>query len=299
MKSIYFLINRCNKATPFLLCMFMCLSGLTLPAHAIQPAYAAFADGDGDIYVTTKNGTLHWLQHTGRMSGADSWVNFGASKVVGDKATSKNLLNTKMFSGDDGIIYTINNKGQLLWSRHDGRFNGSQVWTNGNKLSIIGNGWNKYSHVFSGGDGIIYAITTDGKMLWFRHTGWLDGTAKWTADSGKQVSKGWVGVLKVFSGGNGVIYSIMPSGRLRWHRHDGRLTGTDNWVNAGVHSVVGYNWQGYRQVFTGGDGIIYAITAKGDLLWHRHTGWLTGKDTWAPIPATDAGRVIMSGLAIN
>jgi hypothetical protein len=272
------------------------LTGFSLPVQAIQSAYAAFADGDGDIYTIAKNGSLRWYQHTGRMSGADTWANFATAKVVGDKATGNNLLNNKIFSGDDGVIYTIAKSGKLYWSRHDGRFTGSQSWANGGRLTQIGSGWNNFVHAFSGGDGIIYAISADGKMYWFRHSGWLTGSSNWAPNSGVQISKGWQGAVKVFSGGDGIIYSIMSSGLLRWHRHNGRLSGSDDWANGGAHLPVGYNWQNFRQVFTGGDGIIYAIKANGQVLWNRHIGWLTGVDAWAPEPVTnDAGRVITKG----
>lgn len=294
MKPINYLVNNYTKTASSLL-LSLCLTGFSLSAQAIQSAYAAFADGDGDIYTIAKNGKLRWYQHTGRMTGADNWVNFGTAKIVGDKATGNNLLNKKIFSGDDGIIYTITNSGKLLWSRHDGRFTGSQVWANPGKATLIGNGWNKYTQVFSGGDGVIYAITTDGKMLWYRHSGWLDGVNKWATGSGNQVGKGWQDTIKVFSGGNGVIYSIMKSGLLRWHRHNGRLTGSDDWANKGAQRQVGYNWQGFRQVFTGGDGIIYGIKANGDLVWNRHVGWLTGVNAWASAPSTESGSIIANG----
>lgn len=294
MKAINSLTHLRNKiASPLL--VILGLTTFASSAHAIQSAYSAFADGDGDIYTIAKNGKLRWYQHTGRMTGKDTWGNSVEAKIVGDRATTNNLLNSKIFSGDDGVIYTITNSGKLLWSRHDGRFTGSQTWANGGKLTVIGTNWHKYIHVFSGGDGVIYAITTDGRMLWYRHSGWLDGTNKWAASSGVQVGKGWTGAIKVFSGGNGVIYSIMSSGLLRWHRHNGRLIGSDEWANNGAQRQVGYNWQVLRQVFTGGDGIIYGIQANGNLIWNRHIGWLTGANTWAPAPNTEVGKTIATG----
>jgi Tachylectin len=286
-------INHVRRTLAF--CLPLGLVFFASNTYAIQSAYAAFADGDGNIYTIAKNGKLQWRQHTGRMTGVDTWANFGTPKVVGDKATNNNLLNSKIFSGDDGVIYTLTNSGQLLWSRHDGRFVGNQSWANRNKLSVIAKGWGRYKHVFSAGDGVIYAISTDGKMFWFRHTGWLDGSRRWAANSGRQVGKGWQDAIKVFSGGNGVIYSTVASGLLRWHRHNGRLLGTDDWVNKGIHVPVAFNWQGYRQLFSGGDGIIYGITANGNVIWNRHVGWLTGAGIWAPPPITDAGRVVAQG----
>ena len=39
--------------------------------------------------------------------------------------------------------------------------------------------------------------------------------------------------------------------------------------------------QRFIQLVPGGNGIIYAIQADGQLLWYRHTGWQTGANTWA------------------
>jgi Tachylectin len=301
MKFSSFTSARMRNAKAYSVALLICcLTGFTSTAHAIQSAYAAFADGDGDIYTITNDGNLRWYQHNGRMTGLDTWADSGQAKVVYDTATTNNWANAKILSGDDGVIYTINNNGQLFWSRHDGRFTGSQTWANqGNAKLISTTDWNRFAHIISGGDGVLYAITNDGKMLWFRHLGWADGANKWAPGSGKQIGKGWDGVIKVFSGGNGVIYSIMSSGRLRWHRHDGRLTGTDNWAFTGIHRVVGYNWQSYTQVFTGGDGIIYAVKANGDVIWNHHTGWLTGMDAWAPAPKNATGRIITRGWILR
>lgn len=290
------------KAASFLLLM-LCFISFFSPAYAIENPYAAFGDGDGNIYTIPADGKLRWLQHTGRMTGAVTWTNNGAAKATNDSTTKNNWLNNKIFSGGDGVIYTVNNAGQLLWSRHDGRFIGSQDWVNRDKTTLLlSSNWNKYQHVFSGGNGVIFAITTDGKMLWFRHDGWLSGSKKWADGSGKQIASGWQGAVKVFSGGNGVIYSILPNGRLRYNRYDDYLTGAsnwDSWFNGGVNLVVGYPplqpWQDFKQVFSSGDGIIYAIKANGDMFWYRHTGWLTGAETWL----TNAGKLIKRDLILR
>ncbi len=49
-------------------------------------------------------------------------------------------------------------------------------------------------------DGIIYAITQNNDLMWYRHEGRNDGTFRWTFNEGKKVGNGW-NVKHVFSGG--------------------------------------------------------------------------------------------------
>ncbi|WP_394752449.1 tachylectin-related carbohydrate-binding protein [Crenothrix sp.] len=294
--------NNASAAAKVASCLLLLLYLTTFLslAHASQSNnYAAFGNSNGDIYTLANDGKLRWFQHTDRMVGKHPLADNQKAKIVGDMTTLSNWSTTKVIPANEGVIYLIDNKGQLLWSRYDSKFTGSQQWLNPNKMTVIGNGWQNYQHVFSGGDGVIYALTTDGNMRWFRHTGWQDGSNKWAAGSGKQISKGWQGTAKIFSGGDGVIYSIIKGGRLRWHRHLGRLTGEDNWSNKGIHKTVGFNWQNFRHVFSSGDGVIYGTTSNGDLAWHRHNGWLTGMDLWARAPQTNASRVIANGLSLH
>jgi hypothetical protein len=52
--------------------------------------------------------------------------------------------------------------------------------------------------VFSGGDGVIYAIRDPGDLLWNRHDGRNDGSFRWASDTGKKVGYGW-NLKQVFS----------------------------------------------------------------------------------------------------
>lgn len=284
----YICITGLRRSFYAFLLMLISLSGFSTSSYALHLSVTekdiVFGDHSGAIYYLTQDWNMpsclfsHNLKASAiRKCGG---LEFTDERTIVDWHWGETF---KMFSGDDGIIYVIDSTGRLYWFRHNNDFTHKLTFNqgvNGKIGSLIGSGWQQYSHVFSGGDGIIYAITKTGKMLWFRHTGRLDGSNKWASGSGRQVSRGWQGTKKVFSGDNGVIYSIMETGRLRWHKHLGRLTGTDNWVNKGIHQVVGFNWQRFPQVFSTNDGIIYAVTTSGDLLWHRHSGWLTGKAEW-------------------
>ena len=71
-----------------------------------------------------------------------------------------------------GLIYAIDHNKDLLWFHHEGRDDGTFRWSHpeghGQK---VGNLWD-FEHVFSGGDGVIYAIIRpEGDLLWFCHEG--------------------------------------------------------------------------------------------------------------------------------
>ncbi len=237
---------------------------------------------------------LLWYRHDGIGDGSFTWAQGSGNKVGNGWSNFK-----QVFSGGDGVIYAIQNTeidlrtgrrtgGHLLWYRHDGRGDGSFTWApgSGNK---VGNGWNNFKQVFSGGDGVIYAIRDNGDLLWYRHDGIGDGSFTWAQGSGNQVGNGW-NFWQVFSGGDGVIYAIQNTeidlrtgrrtgGHLLWYRHDGRGDGSFTW-GPDSGNQVGSGWRGFKQVFAGGDGVIYAIQNNGDLLWYRHDGRGNGSNTW-------------------
>jgi hypothetical protein len=218
--------------------------------------------------------------------------------------------------------------GDLMWARHLGRANGSFKWEGPKQ---VGTGWMGFEHVFSGGDGIIYAVdptveardhatwgttpASGGNLWWYRHVGWEDGSFKW--EGPKKVGTGWGGFKHIFSGGDGLIYAVTPivearlpigigeamggrpasGGDLMWYRHVGREDGSFKWEGA---KKVGTGWGGFKHIFSGGDGRIYAITPSvearlpigigegmggrqasgGDLMWYRHVGREDGSFKW-------------------
>jgi hypothetical protein len=106
-------------------------------------------------------------------------------------------------------------------------------------------------------DAVIYAISPNNDLMWYRHEGRNDGTFRWTSNEGRKVGVGW-NFKHVFSGGNGIIYAITQNNDLMWYRHEGRNDGTFRWTfNEGKKVGVGWN---FKHVFSGGNGIIYAIT---------------------------------------
>jgi len=140
--------------------------------------------------------------------------------------------------------------------------------------------------------GVIYGIDDDNNLLWYRHTGWTDGSFRWATDKGRTVGTGW-NIPYIFPGDSGVIYTINNDGDLSWYRHTGCETGSFLWA-AGSGNTVARGWH-FKQVFSGGNGVIYAVTSTGDLLWYRHLGYYDGSLRWA----TPSGSRVGTGWNVN
>jgi hypothetical protein len=119
---------------------------------------------------------------------------------------------------------------------------------------------------------VIYAITPDGRLLWYRYTPDPSGTAQWDANSSQQIGDGWQDFTWVFSGGGGLIYAVTPDGDLLYYRDvfgngANAADGSTGWdPNSGA--AIGFGWSDFRHVLSGGGGVIYAVTEDGNLLWY-------------------------------
>ena len=178
-------------------------------------------------------------------------------------------------------IYGIKKDGRLLQTRHVGNQHGIPAWC---LWKQIGNGWRigsdgeNFKQVFSGGAGIMYAITKDGDLLWYRHKGRNEASFSWDGPSkvNDESHKSWHEYKQVFSDG-GAIYAIEPDGTLMWYEHIGRHDGSKSWFGP---EGIGSGWHNFKFVFAGGPGIIYAIKPGGKLLWYRVSRDSKGAFSW-------------------
>ena len=147
------------------------------------------------------------------------------------------------------------------------------------ETGVVGSGWGAFAWTGSGGDGVLYALTTAGALLWYR----FDVAAgKWMTGSGKTIGIGFTPGSKVVNiaiGANGWLYVVRPDGKLVVYQHVGRLTGSASWVN-GSGYVIGSGWTGHEILAPQGDGTLYRQYA-GDLYWFHHTDPSKGPVTWA------------------
>jgi hypothetical protein len=158
-------------------------------------------------------------------------------------------------------------RGRLLFYRDETQ-NGSGLVAG---PSVIGaSGWGEFRFLFSGGDGIIYAVNREGDLLFYRDHN-QDGTGN-VADPSVIGHGGWGEFKFLFSGGSGIIYAVKGGDLLFYRDHNQDGTG-----NVADPSVIGHGgWDALEFVFSGGNGIIYAVKG-GKLLFYRdHTQDGTG-----------------------
>jgi hypothetical protein len=172
--------------------------------HGLQHV---FPGGNGIIYTIADDGILRWYKHNGLFTGVGLETP-GAWEGPKDVGRGWGGLQ-HVFSGGNGIIYTISDDGILRWLRHNGFRTGAGLTTPGawSGPKDVGRGWGNLKHVFSPGrDGIIYTIADDGILRWYKHNGFQTGAGlatpgAWTGP--KDVGRGWGEALKVFA--------LMPS----------------------------------------------------------------------------------------
>ena len=134
-----------------------------------------------------------------------------------------------------------------------------------NTPKVIGQGgWQQFKFLFSGGDGIIYAVNPQGQLLFYRDTT-QNGTGDVNTPSVIGLG-GWQQFKFLFSGGNGIIYAVNQQGQLLFYR-DFTRNGTGD-VN--TPKVIGQGgWQQFKFLFSGGNGNIYAVNQQGQLLFYK------------------------------
>jgi hypothetical protein len=202
---------------------------------------------------------------------------------------------------DDTSIYGVTAAGALVW--HPG-------WTETSTPPTldagrqIGVGWADFAHLVAGGDGILYTLTSTGELRWYRDehrdgSNAPDGSTGWAPGSGVTIRAGLPAFTHVLRGRDGVLYAITPAGELLWYKDVARdgsnaSDGTSGWAD-GSGNQIGTGWSGFRHVVSGGGGVIYAVTEKGDLLWYRDdaqdgTNGPDASSGWAPRSGSRIGR---------
>jgi hypothetical protein len=197
-------------------------------------------------------GDLSWYRHIGRADGSFAWE--GPKKVGNGWGEF-----TRTFPGDDGVIYAITpmkqanvqiegktppaEGGDLLWYRHTGHDDGTAGWDEPKK---VGTGWGEFLQVFSGGNGVIYAVQRNGDLTWYRHIGRADGSFAW--EGPKKVGTGWGEFTHVLHGGQPSIGNVTDEITRFYVDNLGVLT-----VGTPTGPVIRTPDDGYRQTYTFGN----------------------------------------------
>jgi hypothetical protein len=161
------------------------------------------------------------------------------------------------------------------------RLRDASLLTAANTLSevgVVGRGWGSFAWAGAGGDGVVYALTTAGKLVWYR---WNPTAAAWMTGSGSVIGTGFIPgsrVVNIAVGIDGWIYTVRPDGKLVVYQHLGRLTGAASW-STGVGYVLGSGWTANELIVPQGDGTVYRQWG-GDLYWYRHSSPAAGRVVW-------------------
>ena len=151
----------------------------------------------------------------------------------------------------------------------------------------------RFLDLVPGGQGIFYAIQSDGVLLWYRNLGWQTGAATWAnGGSGLQIGIGWHQFVKVMAAADGQIFALNPDGTLLWYQYilSNIQTGAGSWhPNSGAQIGSGFN--AFPRMFGGWNNILYGVDGNGALFWYRYIG-PTGSINWAN---GGSGRQIGSG----
>jgi tachylectin len=248
------------------------LSEIPRSAPGAHPAY---------LYGVLPDGTFRWYRHDGRGRGTVEW------QGPRDITTGLTGLKQAFAGGETRLFFTIALNGNLKEFRHSFADSAGAFDTKGDEVpQNIGNGWQNFRNVFSAGEHTINAVTQDGTLKWYRYdSSVFPLDERW--EGPKDIAYGWGNFKTVFSTGDGIIYVITPDGKLLWHKHNFYKYGVGSEGQGGQGEPawegpkqVGTGWQNFRQVFSPGEGIIYAVTKEGKLLWYRHQGYRNGSPIW-------------------
>ncbi len=147
------------------------------------------------------------------------------------------------------IIYPITSGGELAWYDHLGWTDGSFKWES---PKTVGTGWGEFKEVFSGGNGVIYAIMPSDKKVT------LASTAGITSEHAGKLALS-AATLAAGSTTPPVQHDSPPAphgpptlhgGDLVWFRHLGQADGSFKWEGP---KTVGTGWGEFKEVFSGTD----------------------------------------------
>lgn len=205
------------------------------------------------------------------LDGTPGW----AQQMIGTSWSGLNVM-----SGGNGVLYTIDQDGNLRWYSDKNYANGGGASWDPASGSVIGTGWNVFTTVISGGDGVFYAVDSSGNLHWYRDLA-MNGTTSWAPGSGEVIGTGWTNPTTLVAGGAGIIYTVDPAGNLDWYRHLDPSGGAATWADGGIGSPIGAGWSGFTRIGSFGGGILMARDATGTVWWYRYADPLDGTTVWA------------------
>jgi hypothetical protein len=172
----------------------------------------------GVIYGILPDGTLRWHKHLNYMNGQGGTtdVAWAKSKIVHSGFDKYRTV----FGGGNGVLYAVGNDGKLYWYRHKDYLDNPAIapinlprGLNANTISalrniwikswegpkVVGDGWDGFTRLFSPGEGHIYGIMPNGDLMYYRHTGWQNGSYTWDENIKAKIATGWNAYVMAFA----------------------------------------------------------------------------------------------------
>jgi hypothetical protein len=140
----------------------------------------------------------------------------------------------------------------------------------------------RFLDLVPGGQGIFYAVQSDGVLLWYRHLGWQNGTTNWAnGGTGRQIGVQWQQFVKVLAAADGQIFALNPDGTLLWYQYilTNAQTGAGSW-HPSSGTQIGSGFDAFPRIFGGWNNVIYAVNGDGVLFWYHNAG-PAGGFAWA------------------
>jgi N,N-dimethylformamidase len=215
--------------------------------------------GNGIIYAIQSDGALLWYNNTGWTTGAGNWANGGNARTIG---SAWHQFDTVLAS-NDGTLFAFRPDGTLLWYQYivSNLSTGAGSWHPASG-SQIGSGWNRFTRVFGGWNGVIYGLDALGNLFWYRYAA-NNGSFSWGANTGAKIGIGWNSFLSVWADPNGVIYGQRQADTLHWWRYvvPNLSTGVGSWANGGNAITIGVGWGDTTQktAFSNTSGVTYTV----------------------------------------
>lgn len=195
--------------------------------------------------------------------------------------------------GDGDTIFAVDSAGDMRWYGYDQT---KRSWLSGSG-TVIGTGWDIFTHVAYAGDGVFYAVDGAGTLFWYRYldpTGYPDPGGWYDQGEGTAIGSGFQ-IACLFFAARGAVYLSDGTGALFWYGYSDPLSPDGVWVrNSGAE--VGTGWDMFTSVTaTWGRArqgpsyvAIAALDPDDNLLLYRHLGPDTGTATWSP----DSGQAV-------
>lgn len=204
--------------------------------------------GTGDLFAVHENGKLFLYSYKGTGYTGGNEIGHGWENM------------RQLIPAGDGILYAIANDGSLYWYRWT-----SEGWMTNSGAAAIGSGWSGLT-VFSGGNGILYAIVqSTGELRWYRHLDPFGGTSSWLGP--RTIGSGWQSMRWAVGLGSGIIYAVNTAGALLYYENTGYADGSAVWLNGGKAQTIGSGWTSYRSLTANSNACATEPAGSATHLW--------------------------------